>query len=109
MDLVLLLAVFNEEQHFGHVVPLLATHPVPRARTGVRDGGPASALLLDTERRNSRGQRSGTRLGTLEPGARQARHRKQLLRLPEGAGRPTVLHPMQLGLLPLRYLKETGT
>lgn len=28
--------------------------------------------MLETERRNSRGQRSGTRLGTLEPGARQA-------------------------------------
>lgn len=38
MDLGLLLAVFNEEQHFGHVVPLLATHSVTRARTRVRDG-----------------------------------------------------------------------
>lgn len=67
------------------------------------------ALLLKTERRNSRGQRSGTRLGTLEPGASQPRYRKQRQQLPEGAGRPTVLHPMWLGLLPLRQLKETGT
>lgn len=38
MDLVLLVAVFNEEQHFGHVAPLLAAHFVLRGGSPVRDG-----------------------------------------------------------------------
>lgn len=38
MDRVLLAAVFNEEQHFGHVAPLLAAHFVLRGGSPVPGG-----------------------------------------------------------------------
>lgn len=59
MDRVLLVAVFNEEQHFGHVAPLLAAHFVLRGGSPVPGGaGP----LLGCWR-----QRSDSAAGAEEP------------------------------------------
>ncbi|MEJ1287754.1 hypothetical protein NN561_018777 [Cricetulus griseus] len=70
-DLVLLLAVFNEEQHFGHVVPLLTAHFVLRGLCPVRGGaGLCSGAGDRKDSPTPGGEGAGTRPGKLEPARR---------------------------------------
>lgn len=104
MDHVLLAAVFNEEQHFGHVAPLLAAHFVLRVAFPSPAGLGLCSVAGYRERTHRPGQRSRNAPGN-------ARARSPPGAPPEAAkattgrgGERAVSQPRWPGLLPHRCL-----